>query len=255
MPDNPRDPSRRIRLILETERDGEKVKYESPAGWPKPCALFDGAARRAILDACGLRFRLDADQAAQFWKEVQLTCEITAGLAQGDRRKKATREEWGHARNIARQLIIALKPILDEFPYTARIEEPINVKFELFQHLISFVWMVDLRLDAAALLRSRERLMERQTVSRNKRGPRSHHAGPAFIYRLTYWYAWAFGKFPTEQADGPFARFAIACLERTAGLPETPSREWVRKYLRKHRKGRLKSGQPIWPADWLPADR
>ena len=209
----PLDPQRRMEI--ETN-DG--VIYRSTAGWPSPAASFTLDVQRRILDKTGKPLRVPHNVQPRFWQIAERTSRMFAFDAQLDRSQQPSALEVRTARAAAERLKAALPPILGQHPTNA---------------LIMLCWMLSTFV----------RYLDKHHKPRAAKP--KHMAGRIFIRDMGCIFAAAFNGVPSEAPEGPFARFALACLDETQGLPETLSGDWVQKHIREYNKlAARRSGNP-----------
>ncbi len=192
--------------------------YSSPAGWRQPAASFTPDVQRRILDKTGKPLRVPRNVQPRFWQIVERTSHMFAFDAQLDRSPQPSALQVRTARAAAERLKFALPPILGQHPSDAQIV--------LCAALSTFVKDLDKH--------------HKPRAAKPK-----HMAGRIFIHDMGCIYAAAFEGVPSEAPEGPFARFALACLDETQGLPETLSGDWVQKHVREYNKVAARhSGNP-----------
>lgn len=212
---NPTDNKRRTTI----ERNGAPI-YTSDAMPPAPAACFTPDIQQFILHKTAFDLCVPHNMQPAFWGQVAECCRTFAREAQYEAATQPSAAQIEKARSAAERLKIAMHPILGQYPT--------DNDLELFGRLHTFVDVLD------------HGYPKRTTKRKN-------HAARVFIAEMGGMFAAAFEREPSEDAEGPFARFIIACLSKTDGLPETPSSgHWVRKYVQEHKDAASRRSNALW---------
>lgn len=213
MPKLLRDPQRRT----EIEAKGGVI-YSSAAGWPLPAASFEPDAQQRILHKTGSPLRVPPNKQPRMWQNLEQVCRLFAFDTQLDNEQGPSASQIRMARAAAERLKAAMPPMLGHHP-----------------------------TDAAAVVYSTLIKLVQQWDAEYKRRPSrpKHTAARTFIYDMGCMFAAAFERVPSAAPDGPFARFVLACLDETQGLPETLSGNWVQKYVREYKAASQGNGN-LW---------
>lgn len=209
----PLDPQRRTEI--ET-KDG--LIYSSAAGWPLPAASFTPDVQRRILDKTGKPLRVPPNMQPRFWQIVEQVYRLFISETQSDHEQRPSAPEVRTARAAAERLKAAMPPILGQ--------HPTDLQIMLYAALPMFVRQLDAE-------HKRRAARPKHTANRN------------FIRDMGCIFAAAFERVPSSAPDGPFARFVLACLNETQGLPETLSGNWVQKHVREYKAASRRSGS-LW---------
>lgn len=191
--------------VVATDRN----LFRSDAGWSKPAASFTPDAQRRILAKTGADLNIPPNKQADFWRIVERICIGFAYNFQLDLMPQPSAEAVRTARAAAERLKAALPPFLGL--------NPGNRMASLLYLLDDFVTHLD-------------------THVKPRSAKPKRMAGRIFIPEMMRLFAGSFKQAASEAPDGYFARFVLACLDETDGLPETVSGEWVQSYVRENNK-------------------
>lgn len=206
----PRDPNRWGSITLKSG-DGapERIIYKGPAAWPEPAASFGPDACARILAKTRLPLRLAVIRQPAFWTDVERLCRWFASAMQNDLTPAPSARQVRDARHHAKNLQTALRPFLDH--HVGPLQSHLYGALQVFvEHLDRFY------------------------EPRSTRPRRT--AGGIFVPHMGQAYKAAFRRAPSEGPADPFARFVLACLDETQGLPELYAGDWVRKQVRHYKR-------------------
>lgn len=222
------DESRRQTIQIRERGGSYRTVYEGPPHWPKPVACFDEAARTRVLMAAGLPLLVQQARLPEFWRDVEQWCRSGATIMQSDLSPAApTASQVRLARAAGERLRAALTPFVERYLINPDCAE-LPVHTDLYGSLAAFVSMID-----------RGHFPVRESKP-------TRNAGPMFVPAMGSLYRAAFGRAPSEGPNNPFARFVLACLAETTGVPETVGGDWVRKHVRAHKRSIGTQGRDCW---------
>ena len=228
----PVDEAHRAIITLRGSDRVERTIYQSVPGYPLASASFGLDEQQRILAKTGLPLKIEPALHPRFWKLVESFCRTFASMMQADLVPWPTARQVRNARDAATRLKATLPPILGQ--------HPADLHAHLFACLFRFVETLDRHYPARAAKPARK-------------------AGSLFVPRMGEVFADAFGRTPSEGPNGPFARFVLACLQETQGMPEQVGGDWVRKHVRRYKRGFSgRSGnlwEPLFPLAWDGPDK
>lgn len=224
----PRDPQRRT----EIEWNG-KVIWRGPAWWPELAASFTPDVQRRILDKTGKLLRVPPNMQPRFWQNVEQACRLFAFEAQLDHAQRQSALKIRTARADAKRSMASNAATFGP--------DPADVQISAYVATCKYVEFLD-RQYPRRNAKPKKDLGEQQ---KSRAAKPKHMAGRNLIRDIGGMYAAAFESDPSTAPDGPFARFVLAGLAETQGLPETVSGNWVQKYVREY-KAASRDGSNLW---------
>ena len=214
-------PDARKRTTIEWK---DRVIYKSDAAWPTPAACFTPDIQKYILgktvrDNADLQLCVPHNMQPAFWEQVAECCRLFARNAQDQAFAQPSTEQVEKTIQVARRLQIAMYPLLGMYPNE----------------------------DDVALLGKLQARIEYWSYAYPKRTTKQrNNAARVFIADIGGMFAAAFEHAPSEAPEGPFARFVLACLDETTGLPDKVSGDWVRKYVQEHKNAASRRSNQLW---------
>ena len=215
-----RDPTRCVTIVC----DGAEI-YRGAPTWQKAATLLrsDPAAQTRVVNETRLSFVIASSKHAEFWTEVDTSCKVFATCRQWELTPVPSAKEVRTAETAARNMKNALKPFLG-----------INSPNLLYEDLFAYAHVFQ------------HHLGNRHWLPMD--GKQKADAARMFIGDLGGLYSVGFGRNPSSSFEGPFTRFALACLAETTGLPEAMGADWVKKYVRVHERAFTSNKKPVrWP--------